>query len=233
MLDGQRLTAVVVARKGSRRVPRKYLREIAGVPMIVRKVLQLRAVTRIDEVLVGTDDDEMGARLEALGDPLVRHYRRPDRLCDETSATPNDMIRDMCGQCQAGVIIWAHPTNPLCGTEEYGWALGLYLAGLAAGKADSVYSATEIRCHAWFEGRPLNHAPQAAVHIPAAGLEPVYLQNGAIFIRDRDAMLADGRFIGDAPAMYTMAPVRGWDIDEEWQLDVARLLERGAAPCDP
>ena len=233
MLADRYVTAIVVARKGSRRVPGKYLRVIAGEPMILRKVRQLTAVPGVDEILVGTDDDEMPARLAAIADPRIRHYRRPDRLCDERSATPNDMIRDMCGQAKPGAVLWAHPTNPLCGTEEYGWALGLYLAGLAAGKADSVYSATEIRCHAWFEGRPLNHAPQAAVHIPAAGLEPVYLQNGAIFIRDRDAMLADGRFIGDAPAMYTMDPVRGWDIDEEWQLDVARLLERGAAPCDP
>lgn len=230
MLDGERLTAVVVARKGSRRVPKKYLREIAGVPMIVRKVLQLRAVTRIDEVLVGTDDDEMGARLEALGDPLVRHYRRPDRLCDERSATPNDMIRDMCGQCQAGVIIWAHPTNPLCGAAEYDAALDCYRA---PGYWDSVVGVTRLQTHCWFDGMPTNHDPWADVHAVAADLQPMHVQNGSIFIRSREAMLRDGRFVGDCPKLFEMTPIAGWDIDEEWQLRAAQELVRYLTPCDP
>lgn len=231
MLDAQRLTAVVVARKGSRRVPGKMYRLIGGVPMIVRKVLQLCAVTRVDEVLVGTDDDEMGARLEAIGDPLVRHYRRPDRFCDEKSATPNDMVRDMVAQVDGGVVLWAHPTNPLCGQPEYDQALDMYLDLLPA--HDSIFGATELRSHFWYLGRPLNHSPTAPVHVVAAQLAPVYSQNGAIFIRPAAGFAADGRFVGDKPAMFAMDGIQGWDIDEEWQLDVARLLERGAAPCDP
>lgn len=199
--------------------------------MIVRKVLQLCAVKRLDEVLVGTDDDEMGARLEALGDPLVRHYRRPDRLCDERSATPNDMVRDMAAQVDGGVVLWAHPTNPLCGQPEYDHALDMYLDLWPA--HDSIFGATELRSHFWYLGRPLNHSPAAAVHVVAAQLAPIYSQNGSIFIRPAADWAADGRFVGDKPAMFAMDQITGWDIDEEWQLRAAQEIVRYQTPCDP
>ena len=230
MLADRYVTAIVVARKGSRRVPGKYLRVIAGEPMILRKVRQLTAVPGVDEILVGTDDDEMPARLAAIADPRIRHYRRPDRLCDEKSAAPNDMIRDMCTVADGGTVLWAHPTNPLCGSDEYAAALALYRE---PGYWDSVVGVTRLQTHCWFDGMPVNHDPWADVHAVAAALPPVLVQNGAIFIRQREAMARDGRFVGDCPKLFEMSPIAGWDIDEEWQLDVARLLERGAAPCDP
>lgn len=220
------VTAVVVARKGSRRVPNKYLRDVGGEPMILRKVRQLLAVAAVDEVLVGTDDDNMPAMLAKAfpGDTRVRHYRRADMLCDETSATPNDMIRDMCGICKEGVVLWAHPTNPLCGASDYSAALDAF--SFHAGFRDSVVGVTRLQTHCWFNGEPLNHDPWASCHLVAAGLEPVLVQNGSIFIRYRLEMARDGRFVGDAPRLFEMTPVAGWDIDEEWQLQVAQELAK-------
>ncbi len=38
-------------------------------------------------------------------------------------------------------------------------------------------------------------------------------------------MQTDGRFIGSKPLMFAMDEITGWDLDYEWQMDVARFLK--------
>lgn len=234
MLLTQHLTAVVVARMGSTRVKDKMHRPVGGIPLVLRKVMQLLQVARVDQIMVGTNDPNMDAQLKQLGagsrDGCARvvHHLRPDNLCDEVSATPNDMVRNMAGICKEGMILWSHPTNPLCGALEYDEALNTLQN--QPFHYDSLLSVTRIQSHFWYLRQPLNHDPKAAVHQPAARLEPLYFQNGAMFIRRQCDMEDDGRFVGDRPAMHMMDAVAGWDVDEEWQLRVAQMLAQGEEP---
>ena len=55
----QRVLAVIPARLGSTRLPRKVLREIAGEPMIGWVYRAARACPLLDQVLIATDSDEV------------------------------------------------------------------------------------------------------------------------------------------------------------------------------
>ena len=54
-----RILAVIPARLGSTRLPRKVLREIAGEPMIAWVYRAARACPLLDQVLIATDSDEV------------------------------------------------------------------------------------------------------------------------------------------------------------------------------
>lgn len=55
----QRTLAVIPARLGSTRLPRKVLREIAGEPMLAWVYRAARACPLLDQVLIATDSDEV------------------------------------------------------------------------------------------------------------------------------------------------------------------------------
>ena len=217
------LTAVIVARKGSTRVPGKMHAMIDGETMLMRKIRQLRAVNC--NVIVGTDDDSVE---ESVTDAGALFYRREDRLCDERSASVNEMVKDMATAVQnllgSQVILWAHSTNPFTDSEHYSEAIALYNNAVMGAEYDSVMSANVQRGHFWNYAEPINFKTPApgVTHFPAACLPPVYAQNGAIFIRPAAAMAGDGNLVGRNPLKYYMHNIPGWDVNDPWELEFAQ-----------
>lgn len=77
--------AVIPARGGSKRIPRKNLRDFCGKPMIAWSIEAALASGCFDEVMVSTEDDEIAAAAEALGAAVP--FRRPATLADDHTAT--------------------------------------------------------------------------------------------------------------------------------------------------
>ncbi len=58
-INGKRVLAVIPARGGSKRVPRKNLREFRGKPLLLWTIEQARASALVDDILVSTEDAEI------------------------------------------------------------------------------------------------------------------------------------------------------------------------------
>lgn len=71
-----RTIATLIARGGSRRLPRKNVRPFCGLPLIAWSIIQARCSRLVDEVWMTTDDDEIAAISEEYGATVVR--RPPD-----------------------------------------------------------------------------------------------------------------------------------------------------------
>lgn len=216
-----RVTAIVVARHGSRRVPGKALRPFGRSTLIGHAVDRLRAVPSIDEVIVGSDSREILEEAERHGATGVK---RDAHHCDEDNCPANEMIADMATRVDADVIVWAHPTNPLIRPQTYEEAVRTFLAAEAAGDADSLLSVTRIQRHAWIDDVPLNFDPHAPRHQLAGELSPVHIQDGAIFIQRRSTMLANRYFYAERPVLFEVGAVEGTDIDTEEDLALAAHL---------
>lgn len=77
--------AIIPARGGSKRIPRKNIREFAGKPMIAHSIdcaLQSRV---FDRVIVSTDDDEIAHVAQAFGAEVP--FQRPPELSDDYTGT--------------------------------------------------------------------------------------------------------------------------------------------------
>jgi CMP-N-acetylneuraminic acid synthetase len=79
-----KVKAVVIARGGSRRVPRKNVRTICGLPLVAWSVIQAVNSRHINEVYLSTDDDEIADIGEAFGATIIRRPDWPD--ADEVAA---------------------------------------------------------------------------------------------------------------------------------------------------
>ena len=78
-----RTVAVIPARGGSKRLPRKNVQPLFGKPLIVWSIEACLRAKEIDDVYVSSDDDEM---LDLAARHGARSIRRPENLADD--ATP-------------------------------------------------------------------------------------------------------------------------------------------------
>lgn len=214
-------TAVIVARGGSKRVLRKNLLMIAGKSLVAHKILQLQQSASITEIVVGSEDDEILAEAARYG---VQAVRRPELYCDETRATANDMIRNMCELIKTDVVVWAHCTNPLVSGATYESAIQAFVRESASGH-DSLLSVAELKEHLWnHDKQPLNYNPYTSRHVLASELKPLYKQDGAIFIQPYEQMAKNHYFFGKTPYLYVMPEEEVWDINTVHDFQLAKAF---------
>ena len=92
---------VIPARLQSTRLPRKVLRDIAGVPMVVHVFNRARACTKLTDVLVATDSDEVVEACRTHHIPAVTtssaHASGTDRLWEVSRARWADVYVNIQG----------------------------------------------------------------------------------------------------------------------------------------
>ncbi|HEX2898169.1 MAG TPA: acylneuraminate cytidylyltransferase family protein [Bacteroidia bacterium] len=110
MYKDQRIVALIPARGGSKRLPRKNVLPLRGIPLIQWSIAAARGSTLIDEVIVSTDDPEI-AQIAALAGAVVMD--RPSNLAlDHTPSLPvfQDALQRM--RPEADLLVVMQPTTP-------------------------------------------------------------------------------------------------------------------------
>ncbi|MBF0418098.1 MAG: NTP transferase domain-containing protein, partial [Magnetococcales bacterium] len=77
--------AVIPARGGSKRIPRKNIRPFCGQPMIAWSIAAARSAGFFDDVIVSTDDEEIASVARAHGASVP--FMRPAALADDHCGT--------------------------------------------------------------------------------------------------------------------------------------------------
>lgn len=76
---------IIPARGGSKRIPRKNIKDFHGKPMIQWSIEAAKASNIFDKIIVSTDDDEIGEIAEDLG--ALVPFKRPSELSDDFTST--------------------------------------------------------------------------------------------------------------------------------------------------
>lgn len=181
MLNNKTFLAVLPARGGSKRLPRKNVLELAGKPLIAWTIEAALQSKYIDKVLVTSDDDEILQISEAMG---VATIRRPGHLAQDTS-TSFDAVKHAIENTEAyDYIILLQPTSPLRTGQHIDEAIQL----LDSKNANAVVSVTEME-HSplWANVLPDNDSmsnflKQEVLNARSQDLDVHYRINGAIYI---------------------------------------------------
>ena len=83
------ITAVVIGRAGSKGLPGKNAKDLAGRPMICHTIEDALQAELVDRVLVSTDGEAIASAAEAMGVPVIS---RPPELANDT-ATVDSAVR--------------------------------------------------------------------------------------------------------------------------------------------
>lgn len=230
---------IITARGGSKGVPGKNLKLLAGQPLLAYTVAAARASRSLDRVILSTDDDAIAAAGRALGCEVP--FIRPAELArDDTPHLPviqhaADWMRDQAGYRPDAVMV-LQPTSPLRTAGDIDAASAL----LESSGADSVLSVSEVPGHS-HPARTLRLDANGTAVLYASG-EPVrrrinrrqdlpeaWVMNGAIYAC-RTGLLAgpQASLYGDRVVAYRMPAERSVSIDDmdDWAAAERALLAR-------
>lgn len=219
MYNEQEISAIIVARKGSVRIPNKSMLKLNGQTLIERKINQLKKSKYIDRIIFGSDSQEMLTNANNAGAQVVK---RPDYYCDQKLATANEMIKNMMQLISTDVVVWAHCTNPLINEVMYDKAIEAYYNN----DCDSVLSVVKLQQHLWDTDKktPLNYNPYGLKHICAKDLPSYYMQDGGIFIQSYKHMKQNSYFFGKNPYLFQLQNQYYLDINTDRDYLLAKAI---------
>lgn len=217
---------VVTARAGSKSLPGKNTRILAGKPLIAYTIEAARASGAFDRLVLSTDDERAAAIARELGCEVP--FMRPAELAADTTLhlpVMEHAVRWLRDQ-QNYVADWTMilmPTSPLRQASHIVEAIEL----ARATGADSVVSVDEMPPHynpmravtiderglaRLFVGdRPVRERPNRRQDMPRA-----WVLNGAIYLfQTRLLFEPEPTLYGDRVAAYVMARPSGHNIDDE------------------
>lgn len=86
--------AVIPARGGSKRIPRKNIRSFCGKPIIAYSIAAAQQTGLFDQVVVSTDDEEIASVARAFG--AATPFVRPKEIADDLTGT-NAVVKHAVG----------------------------------------------------------------------------------------------------------------------------------------
>jgi CMP-N-acetylneuraminic acid synthetase len=218
-----RILALIPARGGSKGIPRKNIKMIAGKPLIAWTIEAALRSPHIDTVVVSTDDEEIAAIALQAGAQVP--FMRPAELASDgaTGMAPVMHALDMLPDFDAVLLL--QPTSPLRSTADIDACLTL----AAARAANAVVSVTEPDAHPYWTYRvddalhmqPMVDAPAVTRRqdLPLAGA-----LNGALYFARTAWLRENGSFMGADTLAYMMPRERSVDIDTPFDWKFAELL---------
>ena len=224
MYKNKTFLAIIPARGGSKRLPRKNILDLNGKPLIAYSIKAGLKSKYIDKVMVTSDDDEILSISKHYGANTIQ---RPIELANDT-ATTFDAIKHTIDNCETyDYIVLLQATSPLRDEKHIDEAIEL----LESKKADAVVSVCEMD-HSPLWSNTLDESlsmkgflKDEVLNTRSQDLENYYRLNGAIYICKTHKLLEEKSFMlkNDIFA-YVMDRESSIDIDEEIDFRMANML---------
>ncbi len=217
----KKIIAIIPARGGSKGVPRKNIKTLAGKPMIAYIIEAAKRVRGLDRVIVSTEDQEIAEVAKKYGAEVP--FMRPMELAgDEVLTLPVlqhaiKVLEEKEGYIPDYVLLVC-PTSPLLKTERLQQAVDLALET----DIDSVVSGTYDRKHYWqeVEGGWVRLSPVKLAdrqHTP-----PLFKENGGIYLTKTDVLRR--QIVADK--MLPVIMDEGENVDVDYPSDFAEVEQR-------
>lgn len=225
MIFDKRVLAVIPARGGSKGIPRKNLRMLAGKPLLVWTIDAAQQSKYIDRIILSSEDAEIIKVAQEWGCevPFVRPH---DLARDDTPGiAPVIHALDALPEKYQYVVL-LQPTSPLRQASDIDSALELCYHSQAP-SCVSVAETEKSPYWMYFLGdgnKPVPVLPSPKPNLRRQDVPRTYGLNGAIYVAETNVLSEKQVFVFDDSVVYVMPKERSLDIDSELDLMVCELL---------
>jgi CMP-N,N'-diacetyllegionaminic acid synthase len=215
--------ALITARGGSKGIPRKNIKFMAGKPLIVWTIEAALRSSLLSEVVVSTDDPEIAEVARQAGAQIP--FMRPAELAQDQTPGLDPVLHALDQLKQYDSVLLLQPTSPLRTTGDIDGCLNL----VAQKNALSVVSVTEAAIHPYRTYR-LNADQTMARYIDAApialrqDLPAAYALNGAMYFAEANWLRRSGSLVNAETLAYEMSIEHSVDLDTPIDWKFAELL---------
>ncbi len=228
MVGSKRLLAVIPARGGSKRLPRKNVLDLAGKPLIAWTIQEALNCKYIDQVIVSTDDKEISDISKEYGADVP--FFRPSELATDEAKTVDVVLHLLDELEKVGerydYIILLQPTSPLRTAQNIDESVEL----LQMKNSDAVISVCEsehppLWCNVLPDDMSMdNFLDESVKNKRSQDLPKQYRINGAIYISSVKKLKKENSFfLSNNCIAYIMKQNVSIDIDTIDDFDFALL----------
>ena len=215
-----KIVILILARGGSKSVPKKNIRELNGKPLLAYVLDEAKKLEY--PVYVSTEDPEIAKIAKGYGANVIP---RPSKLAQDNSKSI-DAVQHAERLIKADYIVLLSPCTPFLKAEDIQACVDIALET----KCDSVVSLVEDfsshpskLCHL-IDNKvmPINTSYSFQTSTRQEQV-PIFKRNTAIYMASR-ATIKKGTFFGKDTRGYVMSPERSIDINSMWDFLVCELI---------
>lgn len=215
-----RIVAFVFARGGSKGLPRKNLLPLAGKPLIVHSIDIALALSRVDKVVVSTDDLEIAEVARKAGAEVP--FLRPPELASDTASEWLAWQHAIRALREAGetvdICLSLPPTSPLRALADVDCCLDVLLSS----SADIVITVREAERNPYFN--MVRQEPDGLMRLAVEGAFSRRQDAPKLYDMTTVAYVASADFILTADRIWD-GKVRAVEIPRERALDIDTELD--------
>jgi len=220
---------LITARGGSKSIPGKNIRLLAGKPLIAWTIEAALQCKELSRVIVSTDDTKIAEVARQWGAEVP--FIRPTELSQDDSPHISVVLHAIHwmegkqGLCPDYVML-LQPTSPFRTVEDVRQAIKL----AKDRQAVAVVSVCEAEKHPYLCKRILDDGTLSEFikteigYLRRQALPPAHALNGAIYLNKRSSLIQDQTLLPAATIAYVMPQERSLDVDTPWDWHVADLI---------
>jgi len=228
MINGKKVLAIIPARGGSKRLPRKNILPLHGKPLIAWSIEAGLNSKYIDRVVVSTDCEDIAKVAIDFGADVP--FIRPSEIATDTASTDSVILHclsTLSVDTNPDIVVILQPTSPLRTNQDIDQALRL----LIDKEAEGIVSVCECE-HSpfWSNTLPADSNMGAFINKDVKGkrsqdLPSCYRLNGAVYVFTSDSLI-DKQGVSYTESVYSfiMPGSRSVDIDLELDFRLAEVI---------
>lgn len=218
--------ALIPVRGGSKSIPLKNIREIAGKPLVYWTARAASECDEIDKVYIATDSDRIKEVVENLKLDKVSVIGRSEDSASDTATTESVML-EFAAEYEFDVITLIQATSPLLTAVDL---LGGFCEFYKP-ETDSVLSVVRQRRFQWEVcvddfAKPVNY--DVFCRPRRQEFQGFLVENGAFYITSKRALLESGNRLSGNIRAFEMDASTYLEIDEpgDWAIIEKQLMDR-------
>lgn len=225
--------AIITARGGSKRIPRKNIKDFLGKPIIAYSIEAALGSGVFDEVMVSTDDEEIAEIAKKYGAKVP--FFRSEATSNDFAVTAEvvaEVIENYKERgCCFDIVCCIYPTAPFITATKLKDAM----EQLVKSDADALVPVVRFgfppqRGFVINEGNLRFQYPEYAL-TRSQDLEPIYHDCGQFYIFMAEAFKKEKKLVMDKTIPFIISEMEVQDIDNEidWQLaeEKYRIIVKG------
>lgn len=216
----QKMIAVITARGGSKRIPKKNIKEFCGKPILAYSIEAALKSRLFDEVMVSTDSGEIAGIAMQYGASVP--FMRSEKTSNDFAAT-NDVMKEVLSEYEKlgqhfDLAVCIYPTAPFVTADK----LKNAVKKMEEEHADAVtpvvrYSFPPQRAFIIKDGLLQYEYPEYAA-ARSQDLEPVYHDCGQFYVMKVENILHDIPSKKSIPLIMSELEVQDIDNEEDWKI---------------
>ena len=222
-MDNRQIPAIIPARGGSKGVPGKNIKELAGKPLLAHSIEQAKAAESVSDVFVSTDD---GGIEQVAIDYGAQVISRPLDLSDDNASSEaalHHAVQNISTNYNdPQLIVFLQCTSPIRTAEDIDGAVDT----LIEKDADSLLSVVPNHRFLWADDtsgpRSLNF--DYTDRPRRQDMEPQYVENGSIYIFKPWVLQQYDNRLGGKVALYVMDEQAAFEIDTPFDFELVEFV---------